>query len=120
MGNGAAGTIYYELKFTNTSMGDCTIDGYPGVVAAGMNGDLGAPAVRTSAMHSQITLKPGGSASAQLAYHDARTTEMGCNITEATELKIIPPNRYDPLTVPFINQVCTSTMVPVLDISPVT
>jgi Protein of unknown function (DUF4232) len=119
-GNGAAGTIYYMLKFTNMSMGNCTMDGYPGVVAAGMNGNLGASAVRESAMSSEVTLTPGDSASAQLAYHDAKTTEMGCDPTMATELNIIPPNRYDTLTVPFINQVCASATVPVLYIWPVT
>jgi Protein of unknown function (DUF4232) len=119
-GNGAAGTIYYELTFTNTSMGNCTMDGYPGVVAAGMNGDLGASAVREAANFSTVTVTPGAKVSAQLAYKDAKTTEMGCNMAQASELKIIPPNRFDSLTVPFNGQVCSSMTVPVLYIWPVT
>jgi hypothetical protein len=38
-GNGAAGTTYFNLEFTNLSGGTCTPSGFPGVPAAGLNGN---------------------------------------------------------------------------------
>jgi hypothetical protein len=118
MGNGTAGSIYYELKFKNISMGDCTMTGYPGVVATDGMGAVGPSAVRASATVKTITLKPGDTATAQLQYKEAATTEMGCGITMATGLNVIPPNRFDPVGVPFSNQVCSGS-VSVLTIWPV-
>jgi Protein of unknown function (DUF4232) len=118
MGNGTAGSIYYELKFTNTSMGDCTMTGYPGVIATNGMGDVGQSATRAMGTSETVTLAPGDSATAQLQYKEAATTEMGCDPVEATGLNVIPPNRFDPVHVPFSNQVC-SGMVSVLTISPV-
>jgi len=44
-GNGAAGTIYYPLEFTNLSHHTCYLFGYPGVSALDVNGrQLGSPA----------------------------------------------------------------------------
>src|SRR5580704_4070956 len=44
-GNGAAGTIYYPLEFTNLSHHTCYLYGYPGVSARDRNGhQLGSPA----------------------------------------------------------------------------
>src|SRR5579859_6407191 len=44
-GNGAAGTIYYPLEFTNLSHHTCYLFGYPGVSALDRNGhQLGSPA----------------------------------------------------------------------------
>ena len=37
-GNGAAGTIYYPLEFTNLSGRTCSMRGFPGVSAIGRNG----------------------------------------------------------------------------------
>ena len=43
-GNGAAGTIYYPLEFTNTSGHACSLFGYPGVSAISRSGQqLGSP-----------------------------------------------------------------------------
>src|ERR1700689_5600890 len=43
-GNGAAGTIYYPLEFTNLSPPTCYLNGSPGVSALGRNGNrVGAP-----------------------------------------------------------------------------
>src|SRR5215472_4306894 len=37
-GNGAAGTIYYQLEFTNLSGSSCTLFGFPGVSAVSLTG----------------------------------------------------------------------------------
>jgi len=44
-GDGAAGSVYYTLQFTNLSGHACTLRGYPGVSAVSLSGhQLGAPA----------------------------------------------------------------------------
>ena len=44
-GNGAAGSIYYPLEFTNLSGHACSMRGFPGVSAIDRNGhQLGSPA----------------------------------------------------------------------------
>ena len=120
MGNGAAGTIYYELKFTDTSSSKCFMMGHPGVIAANISGNLGASAVREAGTANRITLAPGSSAEAQLAYHDAKTTTPGCDIVMATELKVIAPDQRDSLIIPFSNQVCASASVALFYIWPLT
>src|SRR5215470_17235015 len=49
--NGAAGTIFYPLDFTNTSGSACTMYGYPGVafVSSPSGSQIGAPASRRTA-----------------------------------------------------------------------
>jgi hypothetical protein len=101
-------------------MSTCFVEEYPGVIAADMTGDLGASAVRAMATPAKVTLTPGSTATAQLQYKEAATTEMGCDITMASELKIIPPDQGTSETVPFSNQVCASDMVSILNIWPVT
>src|SRR5271154_3150654 len=81
-GNGAAGTIYYPLEFTNLSNHTCYLYGYPGVSALGRNGNrLGSPAGWGSLRGARIVnLAPGATAHTLLAYHDAVvTTEPGCH-----------------------------------------
>lgn len=49
-GNGAAGSFYYRLQFTNVSTRACTLVGYPGVSAVNATGrTLGKPATRNAA-----------------------------------------------------------------------
>src|ERR1700759_4388920 len=72
-GNGAAGTFYVELVFTNRSSRTCTLRGFPGVSAvAGVDGhQVGAPAVRDHAKRVlTVTLRPGHVASALYAQAD--------------------------------------------------
>src|ERR1700684_3271536 len=68
-GNGAAGSTYYPLEFTNTSAAACTLFGYPGVSSVtGSGGSLiGRAASRNPAVTSQlVTIAPGGTAHATL------------------------------------------------------
>ena len=58
-GNGAAGTIYYELQFTNLSGQTCTLTGYPGVSAVKLNGT----AVRQRRLHATTRSRRTRSAS---------------------------------------------------------
>jgi uncharacterized protein DUF4232 len=94
-GNGAAGTIYYPLEFTNTSGHTCSLYGYPGVSAISRAGkQLGSPAGWGSLSGAKrVILAPGATAHTILAYHDAAvTTSPGCDPVNTTfELRVYPP-----------------------------
>src|SRR5512137_2319762 len=67
MGNGAAGSVYYHLEFTNLSGHACSLNGYPGVSAVDLAGrQLGSPAGRNPSLVRSITLATGGTANAVL------------------------------------------------------
>jgi hypothetical protein len=71
--NGAAGTIFYPLDFTNISSSACTMYGYPGVAFVSSPGGsvIGAPAKRRSPpVPAVLTLAPGATAHATLAVSD--------------------------------------------------
>ena len=89
------------------------------MIAASSIGALGASAVREPMLYDRITLAPGGAAVAQLRYEEAATTTPGCDMTMATVLRIIPPNQYSSLTVPFANQVCAGVSVAIFQVWPV-
>src|SRR5580692_2914438 len=79
-GQGAAGTFYYPLEFTNTSNHTCRTWGWPGVSATNANGhQLGDAAVR---LHyytpAWVNIASGGTAHALLAYGNAEVTTSGC------------------------------------------
>jgi hypothetical protein len=97
-GNGAAGTIYYPLEFTNLSGHTCSLFGFPGVSAGDAQGrQLGSPAnwEHTTTPHT-VFLAPGATAHTILAYHDAVvTTEPGCHpVHSAVLLRVFPPGRH--------------------------
>ena len=91
--NGAAGSIYYNLDFTNTSGTTCHLYGYPGVTAVGSNGgQLGDAAARNSAAPaSYVSIPADGSAHAILRYVDVVATSSDCKPVSAAFLKVLPP-----------------------------
>jgi hypothetical protein len=98
-GNGAAGTIYYPLEFTNLSGHTCSMHGFPGVSAISRSGrQLGSPANWESGggfgTPRTVNVAPGASVHAVLAYHDvAVSTESGCDPVNTTfELRVYPPD----------------------------
>ncbi len=110
-GNGAAGSIYYPLQFTNLSRHACAMRGFPGVSAVDRNGhQLGSPAnwdhttpVRT------VVLAPGATAHAILRWSDAAvTTAPGCRPTFSTfELRVYPPGQYGATYAAFGLEACS-------------
>ena len=106
-GNGAAGTIYFPLEFTNLSGHTCSLFGYPGVSATDRNGrQLGSPAGARI-----VNLAPGATAHTLLAYHDAVvTTEPGCDpVYSAALLRVYPPNQRGATYAAFAFEVCSHT-----------
>jgi len=110
-GNGAAGTIYYPLEFTNLSQHTCYLFGYPGVSALDHNGNqLGSPANWGSLTGARIVnLAPGATAHTLLGYHDAAvTTEPGCDpVNSAVELRVYPPDQRSATDAAFSFEACS-------------
>jgi hypothetical protein len=122
-GNGAAGSIYYPLEFTNLSHQSCALGGFPGVSALNRNGrELGSPAgwdhvapVRT------VVLAPGATAHTILRWSDAEvTTAPNCDPTNsATELRVYPPDRYSATYAAFDLPVCSHAGPVYMSVEPI-
>jgi serine/threonine protein kinase len=102
---GSAGSEYQEIVFTNMGSTRCTLYGYPGVaLAAGTPlAQVGAAADRLSAaVPHEVTLPPGGQASALLRIIEALIyTPSKCDPTPITDLQIYPPNQTAALYLPY-------------------
>jgi len=98
LGNGAAGTIYYELEFTNLSGATCTLFGYPGVSATDLSGNqLGSAAFRLSGTTQTVTLANGATASALLGIVEGGIFPPAqCGPVTAAGLRVYPPARPSP------------------------
>ena len=97
-GNGAAGSIFYPLQFTNLSRHACAMRGFPGVSAIDRNGhQLGSPASWDHALPARtVVMAPGATAHSILRWSDATVaTSPGCHPVSSTfELRIYPPGQY--------------------------
>jgi hypothetical protein len=94
-GEGAAGTIFYPIVFTNSGPVRCTLRGYPGVSSVDAAGrQIGAPADReppTTA--TTVVLAPGGSASAVYGQAQALNyPKATCHPVTARALRVYAPN----------------------------
>ncbi|HEU5392219.1 MAG TPA: DUF4232 domain-containing protein [Streptosporangiaceae bacterium] len=121
-GNGAAGSIFYPLQFTNLSRHACAMRGFPGVSAIDRHGhQLGSPAgwdhtrpVRT------VVLAAGATAHATLRYSDATVaTSPGCHpVSSMVELRVYPPNQRQATFAAFSMEACSHTGPVYLDVTP--
>jgi hypothetical protein len=121
-GDGAAGSIYYHLEFTNLGRGACSLNGYPGVSAVDLAGRaLGSPARRNPALVRSITLASGGTANAVL-----RIVAVGnyppsrCNPTSGAGLRVYPPGQRTSKVVPYPLRACAKPGVAYLSIGTLT
>lgn len=117
---GAAGSTYQNINFTNATAKPCTLYGFPGVSLLGGTpvGQIGAAAVRSPGDTPKlVTLPSGGTAHALL-----RVTEAGnyppatCKPVTASTLKVYPPNQTVALLLPYQATGCSSTAVTLLTI----
>jgi hypothetical protein len=110
-GNGAAGSIYYPLQFTNLSRHACAMRGFPGVSAIDRNGhQLGSPASwATGVAAHTVVLAPGATAHTILRYSDVEvTTAPGCHPVFSTfELRVYPPGQYSATYAAFGLEACS-------------
>ena len=121
--NGAAGTIYYPLNFTNVSRQACSLHGFPGVSAIARNGhQLGSPAgwSTTVAAHT-VVVAPGATAHTILQYGDVEvSTAPGCDpVNAAVTLRVYPPNQYYATIAAFDLEVCSHTGPVYLRVEPI-
>lgn len=124
--NGAAGTIYYDIEFTNTSASACFLQGYPGVslVSAPSNAgsQVGADAKRVPRYPVRpLTIGPGQTANAKLGVAEAGNfTAASCNPVTAHYLKVFPPDQTVAGYLDFTTQTCASTSQPTMTITAIT
>jgi Domain of unknown function (DUF4232) len=107
---GAAGSVFQTLDFTNISRVTCTLYGYPGVSLAGGKpvSQLGPAASEShQAPRRLVTLAPGAAASAVLRIVQAANFPPAkCHLVRADYLQIYPPNQTTPVYLPYKAQAC--------------
>lgn len=111
-GNGAAGTIYYQLEFTNLSGSSCTLFGYPGVSAVNLTGAQVGNAARrdTSFTPNLVTLANGATATAMVGIVQTGVfTNAQCKPVTAAGLRVYPPGQTASKIVPFPFGACSKT-----------
>jgi hypothetical protein len=103
-GDGAAGSIYYKLEFTNLSGSRCRLTGYPGVSGVDRGGhQLGSAAAHdpATAAHT-VLLANGATKTATLRIVEAGNfPSTRCHMTTAAGLRVYPPNQTASKVVPF-------------------
>ena len=114
-GNGAAGTVFYTLMFTNLSGHACTLDGRPGVSAVSLSGhQIGSPANWGPPAAHPVRLANGATAYAVLQYSDVVTSNSGprpCDPVMAAGLRVYPPDQTASKIVPIPLKACTSSVI---------
>jgi hypothetical protein len=121
-GNGAAGSVGYQLTLRNIGSGACRLSGYPGVsYVTGASGPIvGAPAQRDHvAPAATVTIAPQHAAQATLVETDALdypTTT--CRLSRVAGLRIYPPNQTASLFVAQPGRDCANASDPGLQIGP--
>ena len=122
-GNGAAGSIYFPLQFTNLSGHTCAMRGFPGVSAIDRSGhQLGSPAGwATRVAGHTVVLAPGATAHTILRYSDVTvTTTPGCRPVVTTfELRVYPPGQYGATHAAFGLEACSHAGPVYMSVEPV-
>jgi Protein of unknown function (DUF4232) len=99
-GNGAAGTVYFPLTFTNTGATTCNLEGYPGVSLVGSHGNqIGSPAGRAPLTSpTVVTLNPSQSTLDFLALSDVLNS--CATPVQTSGLRVYPPDQTAALFAP--------------------
>ena len=122
-GNGAAGSGYYPLQFTNLSRHACAMRGFPGVSAIDRNGhQLGSPARWAARVPARtVVLAPGATAHTILQYSDVEvSTAPGCHPVFSTfELRVYPPGQYSATYAAFGLEACSHAGPIYLSVEPI-
>jgi hypothetical protein len=111
---GAAGSTYVELVFTNLDNVSCTLYGFPGVAM-----DAGVPVTPVGLPSSEdpatprelVTLPPHGKAAALLRIASTGDyTPAACKPVNTQWLQVIPPNQYVPVYIGYNSQTCANAV----------
>lgn len=112
---GAAGSLYWPTRFTNTSTSNCALRGYPGVSVLTIgHRQIGPAATRTGVPYSTVKLAPAQTATAVIRTANGPIGGP-CNPT-GTYLRIYPPASHKAVLIPAPLRVCSN----IFTISPVT
>jgi Domain of unknown function (DUF4232) len=118
---GAAGSVYQVIDFTNIGTSSCSLYGYPGVALAGGSPvtQIGAPATRSTASAPKlVSLAAGASANTLVQITEAENYPTSrCGPTPSTYLQIYPPNQTTPIYLAYKSMGCSSTKVKLLTVS---
>ncbi len=120
---GAAGTIYTNIDFTNTSGSACVLEGYAGVSLVSA-GDTAATQIGDDAKRTTTTrVRPVTLASGQTAHAVVGVAEAGnfpaskCRPVIAHWMKVFPPNQRTAAFFSFTTKTCGNSKVPTMTIS---
>lgn len=108
--NGTAGTIFYELQFTNVGP-KCTLRGYPGVSAVSLSGhQIGKPARRTKGLKIKtVTVRTGKTVRAAVGIEDTGAFSVSkCHPAQAAGFRVFAPNAASATVIPFPFSVCST------------
>ena len=111
-GNGAAGSVFYNLELTNLSGHACTLSGYPRVSAVNLGGDqIGRAASRNSSPRPRVvTLARGATATVVLQILEVSNFPGSiCRQVTAAGLRVHSPNQTASKVVPFPFGACSRT-----------
>jgi hypothetical protein len=109
-GDGAAGSVFYTMDFTNLSGHACTLRGYPGVSAVNLSANpVGGAASRDKGKKVKtIRLANNATATATLRVVEAGNfSPSACRPVTAAGLRVFPPNQTASKLVPLPFGVCS-------------
>ena len=120
LAQGAAGSVYQVIDFTNIGTASCSLYGYPGIALAGGSpvDQIGAAASRSpQAAPALVTLHPGGVANTLLRITQAQNYPTSrCGPMASTYLQIYPPNQTTPIYLGYQSTGCSETSVNLLTV----
>jgi hypothetical protein len=124
--NGAAGTIFQTITFTNTSGGTCVLNGYPGLAlldsghhAMPLTVERGCRTAADCPRPTEVRVLPRGTASFRLSFNDVPQNDArSCATSDSGE--VTPPNDFSSLPIPLKIAPCgPAPAPPVVDVSAV-
>ena len=121
-GNGAAGSTYIPIEFTNVSSAACTLYGYPGASFVTVSGgQVGTAATEDPAYPRRlVTLAPGTTAHAELRITNAMNyPASACQPIAVHRLRVFAPGLTIPRFATLNVTACTSASVQLLSVQTV-
>jgi Protein of unknown function (DUF4232) len=120
-GDGAAGSVFYNLEFTNVGSQACTLKGYPGVAAVNLAGkQLGSVGTRSGETPRPVKIAPESSATALLRIVEAGNYSAAeCHPVTAAGVRVSLPGLPVSRAVSYPFPACVKTGPKILGIGPV-
>ncbi|MGI8507264.1 MAG: DUF4232 domain-containing protein [Solirubrobacteraceae bacterium] len=122
-GNGAAGSIFYNLNFTNQSGHRCTLRGFPGVSAVNLAGHQLGRAAQRDTTRSAHLVSLANDATATMVLRTADTGVFSpavCRPVQAAGLRVYPPGQTVAKYVSLPFSACSRSGPSYLTVRPVT